>query len=129
VLRFGTTSFPDETHPLARLGRIGDHFMKQDNETDFQTLQDLVTGYLQSLNKGLEATFEAADALEKAWSAEQIFDLAELLLARLSQQAPSHYQAAHLALERFEKAVSAYSSASLAMQVLSLELRSILGYS
>ena len=58
------------------------------------------------LEKGLEESFEKADALEKAWSGETRFSIPELLRARLSDLSPSAYAAALIALERCEKRAS-----------------------
>jgi hypothetical protein len=129
IIRFGTLSLADKHHPLARLGRPGDFYQAHNNPEHFQSLQDLIERYVQSLNKGLETAFEAGDALEKTWSAEASFDLQELLLAKLAETMPQHYPAIAQALDDFEEAIAAYSSATLAMQVLTLELRSICGYS
>ena len=128
IIRFGTLTLANNAHPLARLGRPGDYYQAQNDAEHFQDLQNLLERYVQSLNKGLEAAFESADALEKTWSAELNFDLHELLLAKLSESAPQYYPAFSKALDDFELAVAAYSSATLAMQVLTLELRSICGY-
>ena len=81
-----------------------------------------------ALTKGLEEAFEKADALEKAWSGETRFEVAELLRARLSELAPSAYAAALAAVERCEDALAAYASPGLAVQVLTLELREVIRF-
>jgi hypothetical protein len=80
-----------------------------------------------SLDKGLENAFETADALEKVWSNAKNFDIAELLLTKLSLS--HHIVPAKEAIDLYEASLEAYGSSNLAMQVLTLELRSALGYS
>ena len=128
-VRFGTvdvTSLETPTpHPAARLGRVGDLLSAAAHPEDFRALVELVNAYVLTLEKGLEEAFEKADALEKAWSGEVRFDVAELLRARLSQLSPDAYAAALGALERCEDALAAYAAPGLAVQVLTLELREI----
>lgn len=103
--------------PLARLGRFGDQFLKDAN----QDISDLIERYVISLNQTLEEAFEAADALEKQWETHP--DATDVLLAQMSKQSPERYAKANQALEQFNEALSAYASLHLAMQVLTLELR------
>ncbi len=110
-------------NPLARLGRFGDKPNEGEDHPAY-TLNDTIEGYVKSLKSNLEDAFEAADALEKSWESSQ--DASDILLARLSQETPYFYQHASQALERFEDALSSYSSSHLAMQVLTLELRSLI---
>ena len=129
-VRFGTvdvTSLETPTpHPMARLGRAGDLMNAAEYADDFTALVELVNAYVMALSKGLEEAFEKADALEKAWSGETRFEVAELLRARLSELSPNAYAAALVAVERCEDALAAYASPGLAVQVLTLELREVI---
>ena len=124
-VRFGTLDLSHSDHPTARLGRLGDITKAQADSESFEEIQNLITDYANALPKGLEAAFEAADALEKAWSGATPFDLSDLLLAQFSHWPPSRYAAAATALSEFEEALEAYAAPSLAAQVLTLELREI----
>jgi hypothetical protein len=126
VVRFGTVEVQSEgEHPLARLGRAGDFIGAQMNREAFEAAVAAVDLFLLSLAKGLDDVFVRADALEKAWSSEAGVDVAELLRARLSAWQPLAYAEALGAVERCEKALEAYASAPLAMQVLALDLRAV----
>lgn len=124
-VRFGTLDLSDSDHPTARLGRLGDIAKAQANPETFEEVQGIITDYANALPKGLEAAFEAADALEKVWSSDTPFDLSDLLLAQFSRLPPSRYATAAKALNDFEEALEAYAAPSLAVQVLTLELREI----
>ena len=127
-VRFGTVDATLETptpHPMARLGRAGDLMNAAEHSEDFTALVELVNTYVLALEKGLEEAFEKADALEKTWSGETRFEVAELLRARLSELSPNAYAAALVAVERCEDALAAYASPGLAVQVLTLELREV----
>lgn len=123
VVRFGTVPLENNQHPTAALGRLGDVLTAQQNAEHFAELMQMIDTYLQSLDKGLENAFEAADALEKAWTNESTFDVAELLIARLRERSPQSYMNASDAVAKFEEALAAYAAPSLAMQVMTLELR------
>jgi DNA polymerase III subunit delta' len=123
VVRFGTVSLENSSHPTAMLGRLGDVLTAQEHPERFNELMQIIDTYLQSLDKGLENAFEAADALEKAWTNESTFDVAELLSARLRERSPSLYANASDAVMKFEEALAAYAAPALAMQVMTLELR------
>ncbi len=123
VIRFGTVLLENSTHPTASLGRLGDILTAQENPERFNELVQIIDTYLGSLNKGLENAFEAADALEKAWTNESTFDVSELLVARLRERSPSLYATSSDAVAKFEEALSAYAAPALAMQVMTLELR------
>jgi DNA polymerase III subunit delta' len=123
VIRFGTVRLENSQHPTAMLGRLGDILTAQEYPERFNELLQTIDTYLQSLDKGLENAFEAADALEKAWTNESTFDVVELLTARLRERSPSLYANASDAVMKFEEALSAYAAPALAMQVLTLELR------
>ena len=128
-VRFGTvdvSTLESPPHPAARLGRAGDLIGAAAHPEDFTTTVDLINAYVLTLSKGLEEAFEKADALEKVWSGETRFSVAELLRARLSELAPPAYAAALLALERCEDALAAYAAPGLAVQVLTLELREVI---
>jgi DNA polymerase III subunit delta' len=123
VIRFGTVPIENSQHPTASLGRLGDILTAQENPERFNELMQIIDTYLQSLDKGLENAFEAADALEKAWSNESTFDVAELLTARLRERSPGLYATSCDAVAKFEEALGAYAAPALAMQVMTLELR------
>jgi DNA polymerase III subunit delta' len=129
VIRFGTVPLEHSQHPTAMLGRLGDILTAQENPERFNELLQIIDTYLQSLDKGLENAFEAADALEKAWTNENTFDVAELLTARLRECSPSLYANASDGVMKFEEALAAYAAPALAMQVLTLELRQWKGMS
>jgi hypothetical protein len=114
-------------HPTARLGRIGDVEKARQHHDDFNEIVSAIDAYVLSLDKGLENAFETADALEKVWSNAKNFDIAELLLTKLSLS--HHIVPAKEAIDLYEASLEAYGSSNLAMQVLTLELRSALGYS
>lgn len=124
-VRFGTVALPQSSHPAARLGRLGDLRRKEADPEAFEAADRVLQDYVNTLPKGLEAAFEAADALEKLWLSVTPFDLTDLLLARFSIWPPAQYRAASEALARFEAALTAYAAAGLAAQVLTLELRDI----
>jgi hypothetical protein len=111
-------------HPTARLGRLGDTEKALKEADHFAEIMSAIDAYILSLDKGLENAFEAADALEKVWSNTSSFDMAELLLAKLYPL--RNVALAKEAIERFEESLEAYSPINLAMQVLTLELRSVL---
>lgn len=125
IVRFGTVleSTSDSAQPLARLGRVGDQVRQAENQEAADNLQDAIQNYFQALPKGLELAFEAGDALEKLWTNETIFDVSEHVLAYAAQDLPEHYYAVAEAVQNFEEALAAYASASLAMQVMTLDLR------
>ena len=126
-VRFGT--LPEQSasaHPAARLGRLGDTRILEAHPETFTDIHSVITDYVSALPKGLEAAFEAADALEKSWLAESPFDLSDLLLAQFSAWSPAHYRAASEILSDFEAALAAYAAPSLAVQVMTLELRKAL---
>jgi DNA polymerase III subunit delta' len=106
-------------HPTAGLGRIGDIEKARQHQDAFNEIMNVIEAYVLALDKGLENAFEAADALEKIWSNNKDFDIAELLLAKLSSRQPANKEA----IDRFEESLEAYGSSNLAMQVLTLELR------
>ena len=128
-VRFGTVQIDNKDlslkHPATRLGRYGDIALAKDNEAAFQEILNLIEDYLKSLKKNLESAFELADGLEKRWLSESMFSVPELLRARLSQESKDIYAAAIIALENCEKALASYASPSLALQVLTLDLRNI----
>ncbi len=131
IIRFATVDVTELApleieHPAARLGKAGDLIEASAQVEVFRELLSLLDNYLQGLSKGLEVALEQADALEKRWSAEENFDIAELLRARLSQLPAGAYLNAVNAVERCETALAAYASPALAMQLLTLELREIL---
>lgn len=115
-----------EPHPAARLGRAGELLTAAAYPEAFSAQLSVVHSYLLALEKGLEEALEKADALEKAWSEEAHFGVAELLRARLSEWPSGAYAAGVSALERCEAALEAYAAPSVAVQVLTLELREIL---
>lgn len=128
-VRFGAVDVAvtlPEPHPAARLGRAGELLDAAAHPDAFSAQVEVVHGYLLGLGKGLEEALERADALEKAWSEDARFDVAELLRARLSAWPPGRYARALYALERCEEALAAYAAPSVAVQVLTLELREIL---
>ncbi len=128
-VRFGTVKFDKDLslkHPATRLGRYGDIALAKDNESAFQEVFGLIEDYIKALTKSLENAFELADGLEKRWLSEGVFSVPELLRARISQESKDVYAAAVVALENCEKALASYASPSLALQVLTLELRNIM---
>ena len=122
IVRFGTVS-SDTAHTLARLGRVGDEVRQAENAEAAENIESAIREYFQSLPKGLEPAFEAGDALEKLWTNEAVFDVGEYVLAYAAQHESAHYYAIAEAVQGFEEALAAYSSASLAMQVMTLKLR------
>lgn len=131
VLRFGAVDTAaaletPEPHPAARLGRIGELVEAAAHPDAFRDQLGVVHSYLLALPKGLEEALERADALEKAWSGDDLFSVPELLRARLSEWPPGAYAAGLAALEGCEAALEAYASPGIAVQVLTLELREIL---
>jgi len=129
TVRFGAVTTPIETpepHPAARLGRVGELLEAAAHPELFRAQLSVVHSYLLGLEKGLEEALERADALEKAWSEDARFSVAELLRARLSEWPSGPYAAGLAALERCEEALAAYAAPGIAVQVLTLELREIL---
>lgn len=129
TVRFGAVEAAVETpeaHPAARLGRVGELLEAAAHPDAFRDSLGVVHSYLLALEKGLEEALEKADALEKAWSEESRFSVAELLRARLSLWSPPAYAEALGALERCEEALAAYAAPGIAVQVLTLELRELL---
>ena len=129
VVRFGAVDASidlPEPHPAARLGRAGELLTAAAQPEVFSAQLSVVHSYLLALEKGLEEALEKADALEKAWSEDTRFSVAELLRARLSEWPSGAYAAGLAALERCEEALEAYAAPGIAVQVLTLELREIL---
>lgn len=132
VVRFGTVdadsvpfSLP-EPHPAQRLGRPGDVITAHHYHDEFTALQQLVREYVNTVPKSLEEAFEVAESLEKHWTAEIHFDIPELLRAMLNELPPSQYAQALGAIEKCEEAFASYASPSLAIQVLTLDLRALM---
>lgn len=130
VLRFGavdTRAYEELAgHPGHRLGRIGELERARREPDAFRARLDAVGGYLAALPGSLEEALEAADALEKAWSAERDEQVADLLRERLRVLPGPLYAEAAEGLERCEEALAAYASPTVALQVLTLELRAAL---
>lgn len=133
--KFKDTEFKDKgltqtestfQHPAIRLGRYGDIVLAQENQELFLETTNLIEKYLQSLAQNLDAAFELADSLEKRWLNSGVFSIPELLRAKFSEMKPNIYARAILALESCEQAITSYASPSLALQVLTLELRNII---
>ena len=120
IIRFHPVILNNQ-HPTSRLGHIGDIEKSQQHAEAFGEIISIIDNYALSLDKGLENAFEAADALEKVWTNTTEFDLAELLLAKLSSTHPK--PVIKEAIDHFEESLEAYGSSNLAMQVLTLELR------
>lgn len=105
------------------MGRAGELLEAAAHPDAFSAQLAVVDRYLLGLGKGLEEALERADALEKAWSERA--EVAELLRARLSAWPPERYARALHALGRCEEALAAYAAPSVAVQVLTLELREL----
>lgn len=125
IIRFSTTEFPDSKHPLARLGRIGDYEQSQKNKQQFDKLSYQLDDYLINLSGSLTTVLADSSALEKIWLAEGNFDIAELLLAKISKTFPAYYYQSSKALDNYEDSLLRYGSSTIATQLLSLELRQI----
>ncbi len=119
-IRFSPSKDLGQDFALASLGRRGD-LVTQDKQVE---LNECIELFIKALPKTLEEAFEAADALEKQW--ESSASNSDLVLAQLSKLEPHVFEGASKALIRLEEALSSYSSSHLAMQVFTLELRSLL---
>jgi hypothetical protein len=126
-VRFGAVMEGAASDPAARLGQPGKRLQAEQQPEAFEARRDSVQRYLLSLRGGLEEALVQADGLEKQWLAESPFDLSLLLRAELSRWPPETYAAAVSAVERCETALAAYASPGVAVQVLTLELREIVG--
>jgi DNA polymerase-3 subunit delta' len=132
VVRFGTVPAGEvpvrlpAPHPAERLGRPGDLLEASSSQEEFAALQHLVREYVNTVPKSLEEAFDLAEALEKQWLAEARFRLPELLRAVLGELPPAEYAQALIAIEKCEEALASYASPSLAVQVLTLDLRAIM---
>ena len=114
-------------HPLLHLGRASDVAAHAQDSDAVDTLVQVVADYVRALSKSLEDAFQQADALEKTWSnAEQVIAVPDILRAELSQLDRGVYARALPLIDDCEAALSRYASPSLAVQVLTLELRDII---
>lgn len=118
-IRFSPSQTLGQDFALASLGRRGD-LLTQEKQID---LNECIEQFIKALPKSLEEAFEAADALEKQW--ESSTSNSDLVLAHLRKLEPHVFEAASKALLSLEDALSSYSSSHLAMQVFTLELRSL----
>jgi DNA polymerase-3 subunit delta' len=124
TLRFGavdTSGLGLPGHPAHRLGRPGPLLQPA---PDFARAQAEVDSFVLSLQGRLGEALDAADALARRWQeANPGLDIVELLRERLRDlPGQTRVRADDLLLE-CEQAVSAYSPATLALRVLTLELR------
>ncbi len=119
-IRFSPSKDLGQDFALASLGRRGDLVTAEEQIE----LNDCIERFITALPKSLEEAFEAADALEKQW--ESSASNSDLVLAQLRKLEPHVFEGASKALLRLEEALSSYSSSHLAMQVFTLELRSLL---
>ncbi|HEX7021539.1 MAG TPA: hypothetical protein VF171_01700 [Trueperaceae bacterium] len=130
TVRFGVVLPEDPmigaSHPARRLGQIGELIAATQDPESFQHVLGVVDDYLRAIPKSLETALEAAEALEKLWLSEEAFDLPQLLRARLSELSPETYAAGLEAVARTEQALASYASPSLALPVLTLELRRLI---
>ena len=114
-------------HPLLHLGRASDVAAHAQDSDAVDTLVQVVADYVRALPKSLEDALQQADALEKTWSnAEQVIAVPDILRAELSQLDRGVYARALPLIDDCETALSRYASPSLAVQVLTLELRDII---
>lgn len=134
-VRFGALS-PEELthvsdgqfdHPLLHLGRASDVAAHAEQGDAVATLVQVVDDYVQALSGSLEDAFQQADALEKAWSnAEQTIAVPDVLRAALRPLGKTVHANALPLIDACEDALSRYASPSLAVQVLTLELRNVI---
>lgn len=142
ALRFGavdTSAYPDlGDHPAHRLGRVGELELARRDPAGYEALRDAARAYAAALPGTLEEALEASDALEKAWSnagaagdddtdaSGSAGRLGDELRERLRALPAPLYAAALEELDRCEEALGAYATPSLAVHVLTLELRALL---
>jgi hypothetical protein len=113
-------------HPLLHLGRASDVAAHAQQGDAVDALVKVVDDYVQALKGSLEEAFQQADALEKAWSnAEQTIAVPDVLRAALRPLGKTVHANALPLIDACEDALSRYASPSLAVQVLTLELRRI----
>jgi hypothetical protein len=113
-------------HPLLHLGRASDVAAHAEQGDAVDALVKVVDDYVQALKGSLEEAFQQADALEKAWSnAEQTIAVPDVLRAALRPLGKTVHANALPLIDVCEDALSRYASPSLAVQVLTLELRRV----
>jgi hypothetical protein len=114
-------------HPLLHLGRASDVAAHAQDSDAVDALVQVVAAYVRALSGSLEDALQQADALEKVWSsAEQTIAVPDVLRAACSQLARGIYADALEHIDACEAALSRYASPSLAVQVLTLELRRVI---
>jgi hypothetical protein len=120
-----TSSYADlAPHPGLRMGLIGPLELARRRGDEQLELQRLVGDFVSVLRLDLERALEAADSLEKAWSADgaAVADLLREHLAGPHGLDPT----LHRAIEACEEAFTSYAHSPLAVQRLAVELRSAL---
>jgi hypothetical protein len=120
-----TSAYADlAPHPGLRMGLIGPLEAARQRADEHQALQHLVGDYAAALRLDLERALEAADGLEKAWGADGgvVADLLREHLAGPRGLAPR----LHAAIDACEEAFTSYAHGPLAVQRLTLDLRSAL---
>lgn len=118
-------------HPAVRLGQPGALLRAREQAPAVLASREAATDFLRALSGDLLSAVSGAEQLAKSLGEAQLVDaepdplgwLRELLRGRPL----STYAAALEALERCEEALAAYGSAPLAVSVLALELRAVLG--
>lgn len=115
-------------HPAVPLGRLGEIITarEQDQADAYGELRDVCEQYLDALSGPLDQALVCAEQMEKRWDSETHFDLVTLLRASLKRFPARAYAQALDAVARCQDALEAYASTTIAVQLLTLELRAML---
>lgn len=122
-----------EDHPGVRLGQPGALLRASEQLPAATASREAAAAFLEALSGDLLSAVSGAEQLAKSLGEAQLADAEPdplgWLRELLRDQPLGAYAAALEALERCEEALAAYGSAPLALSVLALELRVVLGFS
>lgn len=127
-VRLGTTDtdgLEPANHPAHLLGTPGPLARARRDMDSWNAAADAASAYVNTLSGSLDAAFAAAVELEEVWLRGG-FDLPQLLRAEFRKLDPARYAASVTALEACESQLSSYVHSGIALQLLTLELRSVI---
>lgn len=130
TLRLGAvdvSAFSDlQRHPAYRLGLPGPLLRARQDDGAYRALQADVDRLIDALDGELREALDAAETLAKRLDHSEVVAPTALLREALRRIPAAAYAAALDAVERCERALEAYASPSLALVVLTLDLRAAL---
>ncbi|HLR46284.1 MAG TPA: hypothetical protein VK092_03935 [Deinococcales bacterium] len=126
-VRLGTVeppAGPVPGHPARRLGTPGPLLEAAREPARWEETAAAVSAFLESMTSELRESFAAAALLEKTWLGPDGAAAVQLLRSELLERLPAGTSAVALdAVERCEEQLAAYVNATVALQLLALELR------